>query len=148
MPDRNCDMCDTIYTYERSNSKYCSDLCRYNANNAINGRIRVPDTLRFAILFRDGFRCRYCGARPVDFELQLDHVTSLDDGGKPLDPDNLITACGRCNRGKGAVSAALPESVVGVYWETRSYPPDEWVECSRFKIIPVEGEPYYDIEVE
>lgn len=54
---------------------------------------------RFRILERDGFRCRYCGARAPDVDLEVDHVVSVNAGGSNADT-NLITACFRCNRGK------------------------------------------------
>lgn len=59
--------------------------------------------LRFAILERDGFRCRYCGARAPDVELEVDHIVSVNDGGAN-DETNLTAACFRCNRGKKAQS--------------------------------------------
>lgn len=147
MPQRNCDMCDRLYTYERSNSKYCSERCRYNANNAVNGRVRVPDNTRFAILHRDGFACRFCGVRPPHSELQLDHITPLAQGGKPLDEDNLITTCARCNNGHGDRTVELPDALIGTYWNLESFPPDEWIECERFRITQGE-DGFYDIEVE
>jgi len=58
--------------------------------------------LRFEIFKRDGFRCVYCGATPVDSPLHIDHVTPLAAGGTD-DPDNLATACQNCNAGKGPV---------------------------------------------
>lgn len=147
MPERRCDMCDKLYTYERSNSKYCSERCRYNANNAVNGRLRVPNTLRFSVLHRDGFACQFCGARPPHTELQLDHVKPLAQGGAPLDPGNLVTTCARCNNGHGETEVPVPGGVIGVYWNLQDNPPDEWVECSAFRIVQDE-DGHYDIEVE
>ena len=58
----------------------------------------VSDKLRWEIFRRDNFTCQYCYTKEAD--LQVDHVTSLADGGSN-DPKNLITACRRCNGGKG-----------------------------------------------
>lgn len=146
MPARECNMCSTIYEYERATSKYCSERCRYNANNAVNGRVRVPDTLRFSILHRDGFACRFCGVRPPHSELQLDHITPLAQGGKPLDADNLVTTCARCNNGHGDSEVELPDALIGVYWNLEDFPPDEWVECDSFRIVQGE-DGHYDIEL-
>lgn len=56
--------------------------------------------LRFRILERDGFRCRYCGARASDGAvLQVDHIHPASKGGK-TQLENLITACFECNAGK------------------------------------------------
>lgn len=63
----------------------------------------INTRLRFAILERDGFRCRYCGARAPDVELEVDHIVSVNDGGTN-DETNLTAACFRCNRGKKAQS--------------------------------------------
>ena len=58
--------------------------------------------LRFEILKRDGFRCRYCGATPVHCQLEVDHIVAVANGGSN-DRENLATACDRCNNGKSDV---------------------------------------------
>lgn len=55
---------------------------------------------RFSVLSRDGFACRYCGRKPPDVVLHVDHVTPVSSGGGN-DPDNLVAACAECNLGKG-----------------------------------------------
>ena len=62
----------------------------------------LPAQLRFRILARDGFRCRYCG-RPGSTPgvvLHVDHVVPVAAGGTSGE-DNLRTACEECNLGKG-----------------------------------------------
>lgn len=61
----------------------------------------------FEILKRDGYRCRYCGRSARVVLLEVDHVIAVAAGG-PDDPDNLVTACGDCNAGKGARPAPPP----------------------------------------
>lgn len=59
--------------------------------------------LRFEILKRDGFRCRYCGATSVGGAvLHVDHVRPESDGGDDS-PGNLVTACAVCNGGKSNI---------------------------------------------
>jgi hypothetical protein len=58
--------------------------------------------LRFEILKRDGFRCRYCGANSSQVLMHVDHVVPVADGGGD-DPANLVTACADCNLGKSDV---------------------------------------------
>lgn len=53
--------------------------------------------LREAIFSRDGYTCQYCGAYAVN--LQCDHVIPISRGGSN-DPENLVTACQRCNQSK------------------------------------------------
>lgn len=55
--------------------------------------------LRFQILHRDGFKCRYCGALPQEDQLHIDHVFPVCAGGTN-DEDNLVTSCATCNLGK------------------------------------------------
>lgn len=55
--------------------------------------------LRYRILERDGFACRYCGRKPPEVELHIDHVIAVANGGS-TDDANLVTACADCNLGK------------------------------------------------
>lgn len=68
--------------------------------------------LRFEILRRDGYTCRYCGAKAPDATLTVDHVIPVTLGGGD-EPNNLVTACRDCNAGKSSSSAdqALVEDV-------------------------------------
>lgn len=54
---------------------------------------------RFLVLRRDGFACTYCGRRPPDVELHVDHVIAYSKDGAN-DPANYTTACADCNLGK------------------------------------------------
>jgi 5-methylcytosine-specific restriction endonuclease McrA len=61
----------------------------------------IPAQLRFTVLLRDGFRCRYCGRTAAEpgVVLHVDHVVPLVAGGATSE-DNLMTACSECNLGK------------------------------------------------
>lgn len=59
----------------------------------------ISKRLRFRIMKRDSFMCRYCGDRGDGVELVIDHITPVARGGTN-DPDNLVTACWDCNSGK------------------------------------------------
>ena len=64
-------------------------------------RAPIRARMRFDILQRDGFRCRYCG-RPGSAPgvvLHVDHVIPFVAGGSTSE-DNLVTACEECNLGK------------------------------------------------
>lgn len=54
---------------------------------------------RFEIFKRDGFVCQYCGSRPPDVVLEVDHIDPRANGGSN-DHINLVTSCEPCNRGK------------------------------------------------
>ena len=67
-------------------------------------RREPSDRQPFRILVRDGFRCRSCGASPIEHrgvELHVDHVLPWSKGGETVD-QNLETKCRKCNLGKGA----------------------------------------------
>lgn len=64
-------------------------------------RVGISKGLRFKIFHRDGFVCQYCGRRPPDVVLEIDHVRPRAHGGDN-DELNLLTACDECNRGKSA----------------------------------------------
>lgn len=59
----------------------------------------IGKTRRFEIFKRDGFTCQYCGSRPPDVILEVDHIIPIAGDGTD-DDVNLITACFNCNRGK------------------------------------------------
>jgi len=62
--------------------------------------------LRFQILARDKFICQYCGRGAPDVMLEVDHKIPVSEGGTN-EPDNLITACVACNRGKEGLRQSL-----------------------------------------
>jgi hypothetical protein len=59
--------------------------------------------LRWQVLARDAFTCVYCGKKPPEVALTVDHKVSVKDGGSD-DLDNLVTACVDCNSGKAGSS--------------------------------------------
>ena len=61
----------------------------------------ISKALRFEVLRRDGFACTYCGRKPPEVELHIDHVTPASLGGQDV-PENLRTSCVDCNAGKGS----------------------------------------------
>lgn len=73
-------------------------------------RTGIGPRLRFEVLKRDGYRCRYCGCTAADSRLQVDHITPVSRGGTNEDA-NLITACQDCNSGKSNV--LLSERLIG-----------------------------------
>lgn len=62
-------------------------------------RGKVTNRMRFAIYERDHYRCRKCGRRTND--LEVDHIIPIAKGGKSTF-DNLQTLCHRCNYRKGS----------------------------------------------
>jgi hypothetical protein len=60
---------------------------------------RTSLRLRFAVLSRDAFTCRYCGRKAPDIEIHIDHIVPVAEGGTNT-LDNLCVACRECNAGK------------------------------------------------
>ena len=54
---------------------------------------------RFEVFQRDGFTCQYCGGKPPEVVLEVDHIMPRSKNGSD-DMENLITSCFDCNRGK------------------------------------------------
>jgi hypothetical protein len=66
----------------------------------------VNNAIRFLILDRDNFTCQYCGRKPPEVRLEVDHIMPESRGGAN-DSTNLITACFDCNRGKNVKHLSL-----------------------------------------
>ena len=67
----------------------------------------VSKNLRYEILRRDHYACRYCGGVAPDVKLTVDHVMPVALGGSDK-ADNLVAACDACNAGKSASSPGAP----------------------------------------
>ena len=84
------------YTYHRKKPYY-------HGTRPKSVRDGLSARLRFIVLERDGFRCRYCGATADQVRLHVDHVIPIVKGGTN-DLGNLVTACAPCNQGKAAMT--------------------------------------------
>jgi len=66
--------------------------------------------LRFEVLARDKFTCRFCGASPTkdpSVTLHIDHIIPWSKGGE-TSLDNLQTLCSKCNLGKSDLIIDIP----------------------------------------
>jgi hypothetical protein len=59
--------------------------------------------VRLQVLARDGYVCYYCGQDATT----VDHVIPIAKGGDPINMDNMVAACRRCNSSKGSRSEGL-----------------------------------------
>lgn len=62
-------------------------------------RLPIKTSTRFKIFERDNFCCQYCGKKPPQIILHIDHIHPVKHGGGNEDL-NLITSCQDCNFGK------------------------------------------------
>ena len=93
-------------------------------------RSSLSKRTRFTIFERDSFTCQYCGNRPPDVTLQLDHIHPFSEGGEDTE-ENLTTSCMDCNAGKSnrVLGAVIPRPDADVQFlhaqqeisETRRY---------------------------
>ncbi len=67
----------------------------------------VTKRVRYEVLRRDNFTCRYCGGSAPDVRLVVDHVLPEVLGGKS-EPSNLVAACEPCNSGKTSTTPDGP----------------------------------------
>lgn len=67
--------------------------------------LAVSAKLRYEVLRRDKYTCRFCGATPAEAVLVIDHVMPRKLGGRDM-AENLQVLCEDCNAGK---SATMPE---------------------------------------
>lgn len=68
----------------------------------------VGNSLRISIFNRDHYTCQYCGRRPPQVKLHLEHIISVVNGGSNH-PSNLTTSCVECNMGKSRKSLIVEE---------------------------------------
>lgn len=62
---------------------------------------KISNSLRFDVFQRDKHTCQYCGRRPPEARLEIDHLIPVAKGGTD-DFLNLVTSCRECNSGKSA----------------------------------------------
>jgi hypothetical protein len=67
----------------------------------INARPAISKAKRFDVRERCDFACAYCGRRPPEVALHVDHIVPIARGGTN-DDANLTAACSDCNQGKKA----------------------------------------------
>lgn len=59
----------------------------------------ISNGTRFEIFKRDAFTCQYCGRKPPEVILHVDHILAVANGGTN-EYSNLITSCSDCNLAK------------------------------------------------
>lgn len=59
---------------------------------------QIEQNVSWAVFRRDGYRCRYCGAK--NRPLTVDHLVTWEDGG-PSTEENLVACCRACNKARG-----------------------------------------------
>lgn len=63
-------------------------------------RGKVSNKMRFSIYERDHYRCKKCGKKQYQTDLEIDHIIPISKGGK-TEYNNLQTLCRKCNKEKG-----------------------------------------------
>lgn len=105
-PQKRKDGGNTVCLYKLHYAPLLQSKFETNKDNrptAKSNRTNIPKSLRFKVFARDNFTCQYCGRKPPEVELVIDHIVPLCKGGTN-DINNLITACQDCNLGKGTMT--------------------------------------------
>lgn len=89
-------------------------------------REQISKKLRFKVLRRCGFKCRYCGCPSTEVRLDVDHIVPVSRGGTNAE-SNLTASCRDCNIGKGANPAGIPPSVSFLSWLLAQAERHDWV---------------------
>lgn len=99
---RYCIACNARYFWsdgdEDCTKFVCGECVIMNPNKDLSKWAR----LRFRILNRDEFTCRYCGNSPTKDSLCILHIDHVDPYSNSMNSSekNLITSCALCNLGK------------------------------------------------
>lgn len=118
----NCKEKFLVPSRKNDSVKYCSEKCRI-VNTKRYG------TYPYVIFYRDNFRCRYCGRKPIDgIKLTIDHVYPQSEGGGN-DLLNLVTSCQRCNSHKNAT--LWDEKLIKQIWR-KNYKLNEEIESKSY----------------
>ena len=104
----------------------------------------ISKRLRFEVLKRDSFSCRYCGAKSPEVFLVVDHIHPVVYGGKS-DLINLTASCEPCNQGKrteSVVSIIRPledcelAKVESIFLSASTYPDERVPHPKREDYLP------------
>lgn len=113
LPPTECKKCYRSFVPKHKTHFYCSKECRESL--PFSPEIAQAVRLRFQILARDKFRCRYCGRDAAcGVRLELDHVLPMSKGGT-WEYHNLVAACSDCNQGKKA--AIMEDKTIRKIWK-------------------------------
>lgn len=97
-----CPECGKSFTTKQWNRKFCGHKCaaKFGKKNASEPGARKS---KFVVLYRDSFRCFYCGKSSFRdlVELETDHVRPASRGGDHT-ISNIVACCFDCNMGKMA----------------------------------------------
>lgn len=73
-------------------------------------RKAIPPKIRFQVLNRDNFECKYCWLKAGNWiQLQIDHIIAVSEWWSN-NIDNLITSCFECNSGKWKTNKSTKEN--------------------------------------
>lgn len=105
-------------------------------------RKTISPKIRFEVFKRDLFTCQYCGRKPPDAILEVDHIVAVKHEGTN-NIDNLICSCFDCNRGKSDIKLeTIPDTISNKLeiLEERKKQYNEYIEMLKFMSTKTENE--------
>lgn len=97
-----CIACNERFFYREGDEDCTEFICSFCMSMNHEKNLSKWARIRFRILNRDEFTCRYCGDSPIkntSCVLHVDHIQAKSQLGSNSEK-NLITACAICNLGK------------------------------------------------
>jgi 5-methylcytosine-specific restriction endonuclease McrA len=94
-----CNICFEKFIETTPWTRFCKKCTLEKRREYEQGRKKLW-RIRFKVLDRDNFTCRYCGRKSPEVMLEIDHIQPKAKGGNNF-INNLTTSCRECNRGKG-----------------------------------------------
>jgi hypothetical protein len=92
---------------------------------------QIDNSVSWKVFHRDNYSCRYCGGKNGT-PLTVDHVITWESGG-PSIPENLVSACKKCNRTRGETK--YEDWLASDYYRSRSGHLADTVREQNIKLI-------------
>lgn len=129
---------DEWMTFIRQTDLLETEIIEHNPKNGqmVKAIVRksqrqIDNAVSWKVFHRDHYSCRYCGGKNGT-PLTVDHVITWESGG-PSIPENLVTACKKCNRTRGETT--YENWLASDYYRSRSSHVSDEVKQQNIKLI-------------
>lgn len=120
---RQTDLVETEIILTDATGKLIKAILRKTQRN-------IDAFMQWNVFKRDNYTCRYCGRDGIP--LTVDHIILWEKGG-PTIPDNMLTACKKCNKDRGNME--YEDWLFSPYYQKRSVHLTETVRQQNLDIL-------------